>query len=167
MTAGMPWDCFFMAARTVHALGAGCLVYELQQTADITFRVYDWGRVGADGKSRPLHVREALATIDFGASGFGPRRPPWRAEGAGRARTLVDCAYFRLEEHELPAGSMTTAALDTCAAITCLAGEGTLSTGGGGVPLAAARAAVVPAVAGRFQVEARAPIHFVVATPRL
>lgn len=55
-------DFFFIPARTVHALGAGCLIYEIQQTCDTTFRVDDWGRVGLDGKPRPLHIAESLAT---------------------------------------------------------------------------------------------------------
>src|SRR5256885_5948958 len=91
-------DCFFLGARTVHALGAGCLVYELQQTLDVTFRVHDWDRVGADGKPRALHVDAALATIDFAGGDYGPRRPAWRDEEAGRVRrrTSADCAYFQL-----------------------------------------------------------------------
>src|SRR4029453_17945962 len=69
-------DFFFLEARTVHALGEGCLVYEVQQTSNITFRVYDWGRLGLDGKPRPLHVAESLQTIDFQRTGFGPLHPP-------------------------------------------------------------------------------------------
>ena len=69
-------DFFFLEARTVHALGEGCLVYEIQQTSNITFRVYDWGRVGLDGKPRPLHVAESLETIDFSRTGFGPAASP-------------------------------------------------------------------------------------------
>jgi mannose-6-phosphate isomerase len=158
-------DFFFMAARTVHALGAGCMVYELQQTLDITFRVHDWGRVGADGKPRQIHVREALETIDFAASGFGPQRPAWRAQGDGRTRTLADHRYFHLDEHRL-AGKYAQA-ITTCAAVTCLAGEGTLSTAGGAVGLVAGKTALVPAAAARFEVSAASPIHFLVATPRL
>jgi len=66
---------FFIEARTVHALGEGCLLYEIQQTSDTTFRVYDWDRMGLDGRPRPLHVAESLATIDFSRTGFGPLRP--------------------------------------------------------------------------------------------
>jgi mannose-6-phosphate isomerase len=157
-------DFFFMAARTVHALGVGCMVYELQQTLDITFRVYDWGRVGADGKPRPLHVREALETIDFRADGVGPRRPAWGEEAGGRVRALADCQYFALEEHEL--AGRRSLAFDTCAAVTCLSGYGTVSTAGGSASLSPGRTALVPAAAGPFQVEGP-DLHFLVATPRL
>jgi mannose-6-phosphate isomerase len=159
-------DFFFMAARTVHALGAGCMVYELQQTLDITFRVYDWGRVGADGKPRALHVREALETIDFAASGFGPQRPEWRSQGAGTTRRLVDGRYFALDEHEL-AGGKVARTIETCAAITCLGGGGAVSTAAGSAPLVAGKTVLVPAVAGRFEVEATGSLHFLIATPRL
>ncbi len=51
-------DCLFIPAGTVHALGAGLLVAEVQQSSDTTFRLYDWNRVGPDGKPRPLHVEQ-------------------------------------------------------------------------------------------------------------
>src|SRR5207248_1624450 len=80
-------DFFFLDARTVHALGAGCLLYEIQQTSDVTFRVYDWGRLGLDGQPRPLHVAQSLDTIDFSRTGFGPRRSAWNEadERGGRS----------------------------------------------------------------------------------
>jgi len=60
-----PGDCLFIPAGTVHALGAGLVVAELQQSSDTTFRLYDWDRLGTDGKPRALHIDEALASIDF------------------------------------------------------------------------------------------------------
>ena len=54
-----------MLFRSPHAIGSGNLIYEVQQTSDTTFRLYDWGRVGADGKPRELHVREAAKAIDY------------------------------------------------------------------------------------------------------
>lgn len=60
-----PGDTFFIPAGRVHAIGAGCLLAEIQQSSDITYRLYDYGRLGADGKHRQLHVAEALDAIDF------------------------------------------------------------------------------------------------------
>jgi mannose-6-phosphate isomerase len=157
-------DCFFMAARTVHALGAGCLVYELQQTLDITFRVSDWGRVGPDGKPRPLHVMQALATIDFGATGFGPHQPPWEPAGPGERRTLADCDYFHLEEHRWPPGAHADIRADTCQVVTALAGTGRLVTPGGAADLAPARTLLIPA-AVRCHVQSTTALRLVVATP--
>ena len=159
-------DFFFMKARTVHALGAGCLVYELQQTLDITFRVWDWGRVGTDGKPRTMHVKEALETIDFGASGFGPQRPAWQDQGW--QRTLVDGDHFGLQEFNVSEdGDFSGAVNATCAVVTCLSGEGTLSTRGGAVNLVPGRTAVIPAAAGLFSVDRRVPMHLLVATPKI
>ena len=61
-------ECFFVPGGTVHAIGAGVTLIEVQQNSDTTFRVNDWGRVGLDGKPRDLHVDEALACLDFGSS---------------------------------------------------------------------------------------------------
>lgn len=58
-------DMVFLPGGTPHAIGSGNLIYEVQQTSDTTFRLYDWGRVGADGKPRELHVREAAKAIDY------------------------------------------------------------------------------------------------------
>ncbi len=61
-----PGDCVFIPAGTVHAIGANLLITEIQQASDTTFRLFDWNRVDAAGKSRPLHVDQALQVIDFG-----------------------------------------------------------------------------------------------------
>jgi mannose-6-phosphate isomerase len=58
-------DCVFVPAGTVHALLAGAVVAEVQQNSDTTYRVYDWGRLGADGRPRALHLEKALAVIDW------------------------------------------------------------------------------------------------------
>ncbi len=80
-----PGDCIMIEAGTVHAIGAGVLLAEIQQMSDATFRVYDWGRVGADGRPRELHIREALESIDFSR---GPVNPmiPLRHIGCRRQR---------------------------------------------------------------------------------
>ena len=64
-----PGDAFFIQTGTIHAIGAGVLLAEIQQTSDITYRVYDWDRVDKKGKSRRLHIREALDAINFGFKG--------------------------------------------------------------------------------------------------
>jgi len=157
-------DLFLMNARTVHALGAGCLVYELQQTSDVTFRVWDWGRVGSDGQPRALHVREALETIDFSLAGFGPQQPAWQE---GKSRTLVDGQYFELQELNAPDGPVLFEDLDRCAVITCLSGQGVVSTRGGSVELGAGRTVLVPAAAGSFSVDQVPQMHYLVARPKL
>src|SRR5262249_33622319 len=68
-------DCVFLEARTVHALGAGLLIAEIQQASDTTYRLFDWNRRDRDGQQRQLHIAESLATIDFARGPVGPQRP--------------------------------------------------------------------------------------------
>lgn len=68
-------DCLLIEAGTVHALGAGLLVAEIQQASDTTFRLFDWNRVDADGKPRALHIEEALDTIDYSRGPVNPVTP--------------------------------------------------------------------------------------------
>jgi mannose-6-phosphate isomerase len=159
-------DFFFLEARTVHALGEGCLVYEVQQTSNITFRVYDWGRVGLDGKPRPLHVRESLDTIDFARAGFGPRRPAFVDDArGGQTRALCSCAYFTLEEWRGDAFAAGDGG--RCTVLICLDGEAAIETSGGAVTLAAMQTALVPAAAGGFRVRAPGTANLLVAEPHL
>ena len=92
-----PGDVVYIPPGTVHALCAGVLVYEVQQSSDITFRIYDYNRPGADGKPRELHVDSALDVIDFD----GPRRQPAAVSTLAGAHSdgtvLVESEHFRLE----------------------------------------------------------------------
>jgi len=86
-------DCMFLPSGRVHAIGAGHLIAEIQQNSDTTFRVYDWGRKGLDGKPRRLHVAESLECIDF--SDYEPGLQ--RAKG----EVLVSCPLFNVSLAEL------------------------------------------------------------------
>ncbi len=163
-------DFFFLEARTVHALGAGCLLFEIQQTSDVTFRVYDWGRMGLDGKPRAVHVSESLEAIDFGRSdaGLGPRRPPWQADGdGGEFRWLVDCPSFKVEERRsLGPIVMQADPSDTCTLLTCLEGTARVSTAGGSVNLMATHSALVAACAGPWRIQTQAPVRLLASNPK-
>ena len=90
-------DVIFAPPGTVHALGRGVMIYEVQQASDLTFRLYDYNRPGLDGKPRELHLKAALDVICFG----GELPPPtsWRQlPGAGdTGATLVQSEYFQLD----------------------------------------------------------------------
>jgi mannose-6-phosphate isomerase len=94
-------DAMFLPSGRVHAIGAGNVIFEIQQNSDTTYRVFDWNRVGLDGKPRDLHVAESLASIDF--TDFEP--PLIRRKPAGRAasstRRIVDHPLFRIEHRRL------------------------------------------------------------------
>jgi len=92
-------DCVFIPAGTVHALGAGLLVAEIQQASDTTYRLYDWGRTGPDSKPRPLHVEEALGTIDYSAVEIEAQRP--QKTPKPELECLVRCDKFILNRWTL------------------------------------------------------------------
>ena len=78
-----PGDCIMIEAGTVHAIGAGVLLAEIQQMSDATFRVFDWGRVGPDGRPRELHISEAMESTDFARGPVNPLIPAragWRGQ---------------------------------------------------------------------------------------
>ena len=95
-----PGDCLFLRAGTVHAVGGGVLMAEVQQTSDATFRLFDWNRRDAQGRSRPLHIEQALACIDWEAGPVHPVRTPAFDEapsGLLRNHPLAGCEYFQLD----------------------------------------------------------------------
>ncbi len=95
-------DCVFIPAGTVHALGAGLIVAEIQQTSDTTYRLYDWDRLGPNGQPRPLHPEQALAVIDYQAGPVQPQRPEKAtANNAADVERLVTCEHFVLERRQL------------------------------------------------------------------
>ena len=98
-----PGDCLFLAAGTVHAVGGGVLMAEVQQTSDATFRLFDWNRVDSLGKSRELHIDKALACIDWEAGPVQPIRVPDYPAGEEGSTPLVRCPYFDLDYHHVRA----------------------------------------------------------------
>ncbi|HVU38561.1 MAG TPA: type I phosphomannose isomerase catalytic subunit [Opitutales bacterium] len=92
-------DSLFVPSGRLHAIDAGLLILEIQQNSDTTYRVYDWGRVGLDGKPRQLHVAESLQCIDF--SDVAPAAIP----ASAAEEILADCPYFRIRRVPLAAGA--------------------------------------------------------------
>jgi mannose-6-phosphate isomerase len=90
-------DAMFLPSGRVHAIGAGLVVFEIQQNSDTTYRVFDWNRVGLDGKPRELHVAQSLASIDF--DDFEPSLVESTFSGAGRfrIRPLVRHSLFKAD----------------------------------------------------------------------
>jgi mannose-6-phosphate isomerase len=88
-------DCIFIPAGTVHALGAGLVVAEIQQASDTTYRLFDWNRVGHDGQPRALHIEQALAAIDYSAGPVTPALP--QSTERPQVERLVACDKFVLD----------------------------------------------------------------------
>ena len=102
ISRSVPGDAYFISAGTVHAIGAGNLLLEIQQNSDTTYRISDWGRVGADGKPRELHVKEAMECIHF-----SHRNSPKISGVIGTAAhnrkfpIVKNCKFFRVDDLRL------------------------------------------------------------------
>jgi mannose-6-phosphate isomerase len=92
-------DCIFIPAGTVHALGAGLLIAEIQQASDTTYRLYDWNRVGPDGQPRQLHVEQGLAAIDYSTRAIHAQRP--KPTDQPHIERLVACDKFIVDRWRL------------------------------------------------------------------
>ncbi len=143
----------FVPAGTVHAIGGGCLLAEIQQNSDITYRIYDWGRVQADGSPRKLHIDRALDVTHFGSGNAGAAKPLAYASGGSEVSVLAACKYFAAEMVRVT-GSHT---FDTRGeTFTLLLGtSGTIRVGGDGGfrDLKPACALMVPGSMPEFTVE--------------
>lgn len=99
-------DVMFLPSGRVHAIGGGIVIFEIQQNSDTTYRVFDWNRVGLDGKPRQLHVQESLQCINF--EDFEPAPAPAAFHPdpgrGGEARALVTHPLFAVDEVRCPAG---------------------------------------------------------------
>jgi mannose-6-phosphate isomerase len=87
-------DCVFIEAGTVHALGAGLMIAEIQQASNTTFRLFDWNRVDPQGNARPLHVEQSLKVTNFDRGGVNPQIP--QPTGESGVERLVECDKFLL-----------------------------------------------------------------------
>ncbi len=94
-----PGDVLFIPAGTVHAILDGSLMYEVQETSDTTFRLYDWERLDAAGTPRPLHIREACAVVDRSTFDNRPLTPITFAERGFCRSIRVACGYFAIEQY--------------------------------------------------------------------
>jgi mannose-6-phosphate isomerase len=119
-----PGDVFFIPAGRIHAIGAGCFVAEIQQTSDITYRIYDYGRLGLDGKPRELHTELAKDAIDYTV------KPDYRTgyqKSLDRESILVRCPYFTTSLFDLTEPfTKDLHNIDSFLTVICVEGSGVL-----------------------------------------
>ena len=141
-------DAVFIPAGTVHTLGAGVVVFEVQQNSDVTFRLYDWGHVDTKtGKPRPLQVDQALASIDFRESAGGLVTPVVVTTVPVERERLFDCDHFLLWRlrGETP---FSIGAAETPHVLICIEGSGWLECDGTAYGVEKGQVWLLPAVAG-------------------
>ena len=136
-------DAYYIPAGTVHAIGPGLLIAEIQETSDITYRISDWGRLGRDGKPRQLHTAEATDAIDFN---YGKEyfRPAVAAPGS--VKEIVSTPFFTTNVIEVDGEVRRDyASLDSFVAYICTDGALRADTDGGSEKLAALESLLLPA----------------------
>ena len=137
-------DCFFIPAGRVHSIGAGCFLAEIQETSDVTYRIYDFKRKDKNGNYRQLHTNEAAEVIDYGIS---ENYRTEYAEKQGQPTVLVNCDHFVTSLYDI-ADTMTLdfASLDSFVILICVKGKGTITDcAGHTTALAIGACALLPA----------------------
>lgn len=143
-------DCVFIRAGTVHALGAGLVIAEIQQASDTTFRLFDWNRVDAQGNPRQLHVEQSLAVTDYTRGPVAPQQPTTTEDR--RRERLVDCDKFILDRCTL-SGPTTLGGDQRFHLLVPLEGAITLAGDASDEPLSLGNTCLLPAAAGKVKTE--------------
>lgn len=117
-------EWYFIPSGMVHAIGEGIIIAEIQQNSDLTYRVYDYDRVGADGKKRELHVEKAIAVTKT----FTPCEVEkiCYSSGEKKAGVLADCEYFHVELIDLDGETKRTVTKDSFESLLVIEGEGSI-----------------------------------------
>lgn len=129
-------DCFFIPSGTVHAIGAGMLIAEIQQNSNSTYRVYDYGRLGADGKPRELHIEKAIDVS---------KTVPAQAVLHSDPDVIADCEYFKAVKKALDGSDVLTSSSDSFTALLAVAGCGTITCANEGFDFKAGDCFFIPA----------------------
>ena len=150
-------DVYFIPAGTVHALAKGLNVIEIQQTSDITYRIFDWNRVDSEGKSRELHTALAVDAIDF-ESGVEECRRPYEPK-ANEEVNIVDCDFFKTDMLVVEGvAELDYAGRDSFTIYMCLEGRVELDMEGEKESLSAGEVLLIPASANEVVLSGSAKI---------
>ena len=145
-------DCFFLPAGRIHAIGTGCFLAEIQQTSDVTYRIYDFKRKDKDGNYRQLHTKEAAECINYTVEDdYRTHYEHKKNEGV----TLVECPYFTTAVYDLDEPmTLDYSELDNFVILIGLKGEGTITDNEGNtVTISAGESILVPATTDTLKVE--------------
>lgn len=139
-------DVIFVKAGTVHAILEGLLILEIQQSSNATYRLYDYDRVDADGRKRPLHLKKAFDNMDFGVYQYEPAPVGKKETGTGYIRRVLgECKYFSSILYEVKKAAELSLDDASFSAIVFLAGNGEIGMGGQKACFAAGDSFFIPA----------------------
>ena len=145
-------DCFFLPAGRIHAIGTGCFLAEIQQTSDVTYRIYDFKRKDKDGNYRELHTKQAAECIDYNVSkNYRTEYTPAKNQGV----SLVQCPYFCTAVYDLNEPmTLDYSELDSFVILIGLKGEAKITDNEGNtVSFQAGESILVPAITKTLKVE--------------
>ncbi|HRV91596.1 MAG TPA: class I mannose-6-phosphate isomerase [Anaerolineae bacterium] len=158
----VPGDSVFIPAGSIHAIMDGIVLAEIQQNSDTTYRVYDWNRVDAEGKSRPLHVDKAIDVTNFEQVEPGPYLSEMIDKNDRfRHEFITRCPYFNVERLKFSEGTHTFSG--ECDGSTfeiwgVMSGRAVVIWDDGNLmPLSAVRFVLLPAQLGKFEIEVTGP----------
>jgi mannose-6-phosphate isomerase len=148
-------DTMFLPSGRVHAIGDRLVIFEIQQNSDTTYRVFDWHRVGLDGKPRELHVAQSLASIDF--DDFEPELvgSKFTTEGGIQKRPLVNDPLFNIDEWRLAPGATGSLKPGQLQVIAVTAGKVEIKSGSSTVEVSAGHFSLIPASLSGTEVVAK------------
>jgi mannose-6-phosphate isomerase len=144
-------DSFYIPAGTVHALGAGVLVAEIQQNSDTTYRLYDYNRPGLDGKPRELHIEDSLNVIAY--EGSGSTRMKTNLAQTGEWLTLAESPFFTVEKGLVGPKWQLYTSPESFVILVITEGSGTLSWSEGSIPTKPGDCFLLPASLGEYALE--------------
>ncbi|MBK7998863.1 MAG: class I mannose-6-phosphate isomerase [Verrucomicrobia bacterium] len=153
-------DCMFLPSGRLHAIGAGNVLFEIQQNSDTTYRVFDWNRVGLDGKPRELHLPQSLASINF--DDFEPELIPnkYSRNEVFSVRYLVDHPLFRVDACQVKRGKRFYLSSDSVQIVGIVRGTLTASYGDTSLTLKPGDFCLLPACLGRTALTAGTQTEF-------
>jgi len=138
-------DGVYIPAGTVHALGGGVVVFEVQQNSDVTFRLYDWDRVDPQtGHSRELHVEQAIACVDFEQGEIGPVLPVVESTGPVWRDQIISCPFFEINR-VVANSTFDCARAGSPIVLVCADGQGEIESGGAMHPVRKGDVYLLPA----------------------
>ena len=148
-------DVFFIPAGTLHAIGKGILIAEIQQASDLTYRIYDYGRLGDDGKPRELHINKALEVTKLEKAKPKKMHPPIALQKKTHLRHLADCPYFIVKELDLDQEIELLVLDDTYQVLFAVDSDFVLTYKNKKLPFKKGETIFLPANLGRYQISGK------------
>ncbi len=153
-------DALYIQGGLIHAIGEGCLVYEVQQCSNTTYRLYDWDRVGADGKGRELHIDQGLRVTDWNLGA----PPIVHADAATRWCNVIRSPYFDMRQLTLESDTERVAMADSFHALFVKRGNARVEAGGKTMDVPCGSSVLIPVCCGSYAITANGRAQILLTT---